>query len=357
MKDKILLVLTGGTICSRTEGNVRTLKGSDFGVMIAEGFMNSDSPFRDHFEFETGKNFNTLSENMSIGIWNDILSSLREKNLEEYSGVIILHGTDTLAYTAALFSLMLTGINTPFFLVSSNAPLDQGEDIANGSANFKAALELIGSGIKPGVYVTYRNISDKKMYLHLASRLRQSENYSDDFESAGMIHLEGTGTYDTEAINEEFCIPEFKGTPLLYLTKDHPLENAVLKIEPYVGMNYGAYDYSRFRAVLHGSFHSGTACVEKTEDNNNYSDASVLHMIDRCRELGVKVYFSPVKLTGEIYDTVPIMASHAESYARMLYGCTKEFDYARLLILYSNPDNEEELKKILFSGSFGENFA
>lgn len=354
MKEKILLVLTGGTICTRTEGNIRTLKGSSSGVMLADIFEKSDSTFADSYSFETGKNFNVLSENMTVKIWNDILDYLRSKDLESYRGVIILHGTDTLAYTAALLSIMLKGIQTPFFLVSSNAPIDQGDDAANGNANFRCAAELIGNGINPGVYVPYRNISDGRMYLHLASRIIQSKNYSDDFESTGSIAVDGPDKEETEKINGYFSSEESSFEPLLYMSGIIPLKNEVLKIEPYVGLDYDAFRYDRFKAVLHGSYHSGTACVEKTYDSDYYSSSSVLHMIDTCSRLGVDVYMAPVKVEGEIYDTVPVMADYQGRYMKPLYGCTQEFEYARLVVLYSNPDRREELEKILFSGCFNE---
>lgn len=359
MKKKILVVLTGGTICSAIKENIRTLDTDYAKIALVNSYLNSDSPLRDEIEFEIGENFNTLSENMTIEIWNRILAYFRSVDFESYDGVIIAHGTDTLAYTSSLLSVVLNGIDIPFFLVSSNAPLELSEEKANGYINFKCAAECIGYGIKSGVYVPYRNTEDHKLYLHLGSRLSQSRNYSEDFYSVGAILIEELNKDVILQINNSFSSDPYKGEPLLLKNHAHELYDCVLRIDPYVGINYNAYQYNNYKAVLHGSYHSGTTCVEKTATHPEYSDHSILYLLDKCSDMGIDVYAAPIKSEGDVYDTVPIMLRHEKNGKHIipLYGCTMEMAYVKLLIIYSYELFDSDHDEILYHNRFDEIFA
>ena len=186
---KILVILTGGTICSfENESGERTADTENAKYKIISNFRNSTSPFK-NTEFDFLMPLDILSENMTINTWNTLLQVFRERSFNEYKGIIILHGTDTLAYTSSLLSMMLTHLQVPVVLVSSQLPVDKKE--ANGNANFRAGVELIMNGLKPNVYAVYRN-SDNNIYLHYGSHLLQCENYSDDFFSSDATKITDT---------------------------------------------------------------------------------------------------------------------------------------------------------------------
>lgn len=322
---KILFIPVGGTICTALteKGTLAVNKGA--GAVIIENFKKSGSPFVDEAEFVTLENLIILSENMTVEKWNLMLDTYRSRK-GNFDGVIFAHGTDTLAFSAALFSLMPSEI--PVFFVSSNARLDSSR--ANGNENFRCAVECICGGIAPGVYVPYKNISSGKMLLHRGSGIKQCTNYSEDFESDGAFDL----TEGIKALPEK--MPEKKELSKNLWEKLH-LREKVLVLQPYVGLNYEAVDYSRFSAVLHGTYHSGTAC---TGDGKN----SILHMIDLCKGKA-DVYLSPSKAEGEVYDTVRIIADHGG--VEFLYGDTFELAYAKLLVAYSLFDNKEDIIKFV----------
>ena len=180
MKNKILLILTGGTICSFADKSGEKkpdTKKAEY--LIKEIFKASDSPCKG-VKFDDKIPMSILSENMSPEHWNKLIEKLRGYNMENYKGVIILHGTDTLAYTSAMLSLVLAGLSVPVFMVSSQLPLT--EENANGNDNFRVAVELIMKGIKPNVYVPYRNMSGD-MFIHLGAHINQCPNFSNDFHS------------------------------------------------------------------------------------------------------------------------------------------------------------------------------
>jgi len=289
-------------------------------------------------KIDTSENFRILSENMTIDKWNSLIHyfSKKSSSFKDYDGIIVAHGTDTLAYSSALFSLILRSIGIPVLFVSSNEPLNLSNgDInpnANGNINFQKTVECICMGIKPNVYVVYKNPSSGKVLLHLGSRLTQCRNYSEDFFSEGSIDITSLSDDETcSSLFEDTCV---SGSEVITLGNCPVLHNCVLKIDPYVGLDYHAFDYTRFRAVLHGTYHSGTACAEKTKEAPGYGIQSILHLIDACCGK-TDVYISPAKNTGEIYDSVGIIANHKRGEVHFLYGCTNEMSYVKLLLAYA----------------------
>lgn len=342
----ILLILVGGTICTALNESGTLSISEKAGAKLKTDLENSDSFYKDKVNIHLTENLFILSENMTVDGWNRVIDTFRKYTAEtQYDGIIFAHGTDTLGFSASLFSMILSGTETPVFFVSANARLDSPN--SNGTVNFRSAVELICMGVPQNVYVVYKNISDGRMYLHLASRLRQCENYSDDFFSVGAMDITDISRDNcSEYFNTiKSNYPNHKRKSFIDINGDWHLKECVLVINPYVGINYDAFDYSRYLAVLHGTYHSGTACVEKTVHYSEYSKNSILYMIDRCAELTppVDTYFSPSKLQGEIYETVETVSAHKADQNQkieFLYGLTNETVYAKLLLAYSIFDDK-----------------
>lgn len=348
----ILLVLVGGTICTKVNRDGMLGCDKNAGFRLTDNFFNSSSEFKDKVRFDFSENLLILSENMTVAKWNIIIDTLRSCLKEkQYDGIIFAHGTDTLAFSASLFSLVLCGLNVPVFFVSANERLESPR--SNGNDNFKCAVECIARGIPANVYAVYKNISDNRMYLHLASRLLQCANYSEDFYSKGALDITDINSenYISFFLELEKRYPQSDKKPLIDLFGDWKLSECVLKIEPYVSINYSVYDYKKFKAVLHGSYHSGTACSEKNEYCSVYGENSILYMIDKCASLSpaVDTYFSPARLCGETYETVGIIAAHQKDGSKInfLYGITNEMAYAKLLLAYSIYENKADIKEFL----------
>lgn len=344
----ILLVLCGGTICTavkKTEKGVFRSIDQNADVLLTKNYYASDSAFKEEVQFTSSRNFEILSENMTIDKWNVLIDYFRGVSVRDYDGIIIAHGTDTLAYSAALFSLVLAGMGKPVFFVSSNEPLSS--PTANGNINFQKAVECICMGIGSNVYAVYRNPSSGRVLLHLGSRLMQCGNYSEDFYSQGSEDITDLSAEKCQRLFSDVsisCPVELSGN------RGWKLRSCVLKIDPYVGLNYEAFRYDGYDAILHGAYHSGTACTEQTEKNRAYSAQSILRLLDLCGE-EKDVYISPAKNEGEIYDSVGIMARHGGGKIRFLYGCTNEMSYVKLLLAYSlHVDDVETFMRTQYNG-------
>ena len=328
---KILLLMTGGTICTRV--NPRGHLSSDTGAavpVLVDHLKKNGFPGA---KFDVLPVLDTLSENMTFAKLNTLLDAFRtaKSRVEASDGVIIAHGTDTLAYTSSLLSLALAGYTEkPIFLVSSDRTLS--DPMANGHANFKAAAELIARGFGAGVYVPYRN-ADGVLYLHHGAHLLQCANFTADFYSRDMVPYTEAKPYAVQA-----------EAPMLDALRR--LDDCVMRIEPYVGLDYAACGLpEHIRAVLHGSYHSATACVERTAPGKAYSSRSVFYLMKRCKQLGIDVFLSPLReaqradLAGS-YDTVAAML---EGGMQPVFSLTNETAYMKLALAYSLGYEREEV--------------
>lgn len=82
------------------------------------------------------------SSNVGIEEWRD-LAYIIEENYAQYEGFVILHGTDTMAYTASALSFMIQGLNKPIILTGAQMPI--GLPRSDARENLIAALEIAAS--------------------------------------------------------------------------------------------------------------------------------------------------------------------------------------------------------------------
>ncbi len=356
MKKKILVVYTGGTICTSIK-NGKMDTDSHSAKAIIELYKKSDSPYKEFVDFKTGKMFNILSENMTVEKWNEIIGYFLDiiPTLSSYSGIIVAHGTDTLAYSAALFSILLKGISIPVFFVSSNYSILCESGIpnskANGIDNFCAAVECICMNVEPGVYATYKNPEDGRMYLHKGAHLTQCRIYDENFYSYDALDITDL-SYSSLKTVKEYTAPDISVLPLKWF-ESKKLTDCVLKVTPYVGLNYDMFSLKKVKAVLHGTYHSGTACVVKSADNPGYiPDAgSILYFFEKCAKANIPFYLSPAK-TGEeqtVYASVLYIERHVSNGHRVnfCFGQTDELMYAKLLTAYSLDMHSSEIDSLL----------
>ena len=324
---KILIVLTGGTICtkaiSREKITIRSIS-NDAGLLLIDNYRKTGDTAT---EFVVSDNFGILSENMSIDKYNRILDFLRSINLSDFDGVIIAHGTDTLGFSAALFSVLLSKTPVPVFFVSSNEPVEY--KTANGNLNFKAAVDCIKYGIPAGIYVTYRNISDNKMYLHNAKTLRQADEnanfYSSQMQCIDDICIDNAQNYFTK-------LNLSQNTDFDFLKSDKNLCDCVLIINPYPGLDYSRINTDGISAILHTSYHSGTVCTDG-EDKN-----SILYLAKNFKGM---IYILQNEQSDEIYSSLLEIANIDN--IKFICGTVEEA-YAALLTKYSFEDKNDNIK-------------
>lgn len=139
MKSSILIIYTGGTIGMKTDPETGVLVPFDFSAI--------------YDEFPSLKRLNvdidvlTMdpvidSSNVSPQNWIELAKLIRD-NYAKYDGFVVLHGTDTMSYTASAMSFMLENLSKPVVFTGSQIPI--GVLRTDGRENLITAIEIAGT--------------------------------------------------------------------------------------------------------------------------------------------------------------------------------------------------------------------
>ncbi len=159
MKKKILIITTGGTLASTIgkEGLEPQLNSKDI--------LSRIDGITAHFEVEFLELFSMDSSNIQPEEWKMLAETVYDK-YTYYDGIVIIHGTDTMAYTSSILSYML--INIPIPIVLTGSQLSIANPLADAVENCRSAIHMAGSSV-PGIFVAFNR---KIMLGCRASKLR-----------------------------------------------------------------------------------------------------------------------------------------------------------------------------------------
>ncbi|TAK60564.1 asparaginase domain-containing protein [Methylobacter sp.] len=332
----ILVVFTGGTIGSiATSGTINTSDTTSFKLIRL---------FEQHYErhrqihFDTIQPLQILSENLAPAAWKTLIGAIEAARPDQYDGIIITHGTDTLAYTACALSFYFNALKIPMLLVSSDYPLDHPK--ANGLENFICAVEFILQLNQAGVFVPYRN-QQQKAQLHQGTRLACSLQLSGDFFS-----VQGKSYMQFE--NRQFSLlsPTARQMPV-HIPLKADFSERILMIKPYPGLDYSRFSLDNVDAVLHDLYHSGTACAS-LQWGENYS---LVEFIQRCEKQNIAVYLAPAFKSNKAYQSTQTLM---EQGAKIIWNMSIEAAYVKLLLAYGNFDDEQEIMEFIGKDIAGE---
>lgn len=133
---KILIIYTGGTIGMIENPATKSLQPFDFTHLI------DNVPKVKMLDYDIHNiQFNPPidSANMSPSHWKDIATAI-EDNYDSFDGFVVLHGTDTMAFTASALSFMLENLHKPVIITGSQLPI--GEVRTDGEENLITALQV-----------------------------------------------------------------------------------------------------------------------------------------------------------------------------------------------------------------------
>jgi len=270
----ILVIFTGGTIGSRTENGWVGLDDKTNYTLIA------NSKYRPE-EFTTVSPYSVLSEELSARELNLLQAEIEQHRNQNYDGIIVTHGTDTLQYTAAALEYAF-GDTLPIVLVSADFPLDHPK--TNGYANFEAAVEFLRAKAGRGVFVSHRNEGENKTDLHIATHLLAHGECS-----SHLFSIDG-GPYATYDGSITVCGTLADTRPLGCVT--YPESSGILLLTSAPGDSF-SYSLDGVRAVLIRPYHSATL---------NTENPAIRAFCARAREREVPVYALNVK-PGVAYES------------------------------------------------------
>ncbi len=258
---KILVVATGGTIGSVKNG---TIGLDDNNLKIVEHCR------RDNIELVGVSPYSVLSENIGIEHWQALLDTLQSVDYCEYDGVIVLHGSDTLAYTSAIIGNAFA--DRSIVLVAADKPIE--DEDSNGIQNFNLALDMLEKGVDSPI-VCYDTV-------HSALGITSAD------------------------INDKFYSID---TDLAPVNSRTIFSKNILVIKAYPTIDMSVYNMDNVDAVIVDMFHSATV----PDGVKSFA-----------KDSDTPFYFVTHKASAD-YDT-------AQDIDGIVYNCTVENAFARLLL-------------------------
>ena len=219
-KKNILLLTTGGTIASVV--GVDGLEPHRSGVMDREL-----EQLRTYYNITVRDVMCLDSSNICPREWQLIARRIFEDR-EGFDGIVVSHGTDTMAYTASAVSFMLPGIDLPVVFTGSQLPL--ADMLSDGPDNLRTAFAMAASGC-PGVFLAF----DRKVMLGCRAVKVRASNFS-AFESVNARYVATVSNLGLVA--DKSVLPPRQAAASL---QDSICENVfLLKLTP--GLNPAVFD-------------------------------------------------------------------------------------------------------------------
>ncbi|MCR5277690.1 MAG: type I asparaginase [Bacteroidales bacterium] len=135
-KSSVLLIYTGGTIGMKEDPRDQALRPFDFSGILSE--VPELSMFACKIDSYT---FDPLIDSSDVEpqLWQQLAELIRDR-YDDYDGFVILHGTDTMAYSASALSFMLDGLAKPVVFTGSQLPI--GRARTDGKENLISSVEI-----------------------------------------------------------------------------------------------------------------------------------------------------------------------------------------------------------------------
>lgn len=155
-RPRILIIYTGGTIGMIEDSETGTLRPFDFNHLI------DNVPKIRMLDYEINHyEFNPIdSSDMNVECWQRIAACIGD-NYNNYEGFVVLHGTDTMAFTASALSFMLGHLHKPVIITGSQLPIGEvrtdGEENLITALQIAAATDLDGQPIVREVAILFEN--------------------------------------------------------------------------------------------------------------------------------------------------------------------------------------------------------
>ena len=186
--NKVLLIYTGGTIGMNRNPRTGALEPFDFEHLLKNvPELQQVSTDIDTYQFNPPID----SSDMSPELWVDIVHVI-SNNYQKYDGFVILHGTDTMAYTASALSYMLENLTKPVILTGSQLPI--GQLRTDGKENVITSIEIASAKYQDGKAMVPEVCIYFNGHLMRGNRTtKQSADNFNAFESFNYGHLADAG--------------------------------------------------------------------------------------------------------------------------------------------------------------------
>lgn len=327
---KVAAVFTGGTIGSLVEVATESVNVAPEPPRRLLEQWSVAHP--GEVDFDVSEPFRILSEDATPVHWEHLARHLKRRIVDhKVEAVVVLHGSDTLPWTASALAFALRGVPVPLVLVASDRPLD--DPLSNGHANFDAAMAFLRGERLPGVFVVWAHPGEEPV-VYLGTRLQPADPLDDRFSAPrGLVFgrmRDGSFVRETVPGNPSRDEVGQQGGGMPWAASLKWLEAAqlfaprLLVLPPHPGLDTGriALDPG-WQGILQLPYHSGTA-------SSTEGDASVLDLARRARDRKIPFFLGPCSMRAVPYASTK---SFLEAGARLVPAMSTPAAMTKLMFL------------------------
>lgn len=336
-KPKILIIYTGGTI-----GMVETpdgLQPFDFSHLMDNvpkvgqlGYQIDSVQFKNPID----------SSNMNPQYWGMIVKDIADR-YDQYDGFVILHGTDTMAYTASALAFMLRNLRKPVVITGSQLPI--GDTREDGTENLISALQVAAAKDENGDPMIQEVVISFQDYI--VRGCRSTKFTSTGFHAFKSFNYPNLGTID---LHIEYAKPYLlRHTTALPLDPFYAMDPNLLVLWLYPGITEDVVKAQLatpgIKAVILRTFGAGNAPTEQWF-LDDLADAVkrglIIFNVTQCQNGGdeQKRYY-----TGDMLAKAGVISG---------YDITVESAVTKMMYLLGSGLNADEIKQYLGISLVGE---
>jgi len=339
-KRSILLIYTGGTIGMKQDPDTLALKPFDFGQILKE------VPELRKFGYTIDNvSFNPIidSSDVKTDVWVEI-ARIIQSNYNGYDGFVVLHGTDTMAYSASALSFMLRDLEKPVIFTGSQLPIGMlrtdGRENLISSIEIAAAQDSHGHAVVPEVCIYFEN----RLFRGNRTTKYNAEDFR-AFRSANCPLLAEVGIhirYNTQFIR----YPKAWGRPLSIHT-DLDTRVVILKIFPGITREYveAILGMGNLKAIVLETYGSGNSLSDTwfLDALSNFDRSKgVIVNVTQCQAGSVDM---SAYANGAILKNAGVIGG---------YDITVESALTKLFILLGEYSDNEMVKRMMSENLRGE---
>lgn len=334
----VLIIYTGGTI--------GMVNDPETGALCPFNFDQIAQAVPEIREFGFNIDSYTLPEiidssDLKPAIWAE-LCQIITANYDKYCGFVILHGTDTMAYSASALSFMLSNLTKPVVFTGSQLPI--GTIRTDGRENLIAAIEIAaatieGKAVVPEVCILF----GAKLFRGNRTTKTDAESF-DAFQSFNYPPLAEIGIH----IHYNYAAIDYTPrTKAVEVFSDMNTNIAVLQLFPGIRMELidAVIHTPGLRGLILGTYGSGNAPTEEI----------FLEKIKEASEKGIIIYNVTQCQGGTVemgrYETSRKLLNYGVSSG---YDITMEAAVCKMMYLLEKYKDANEIKKYLNSSIKGE---
>lgn len=280
------------------------------------------------------------SSNMSPEVWTELATTI-EKNYKKHDGFVILHGSDTMSFTASALSFMLENLSKPVVLTGSQLPI--GIIRTDGKENLITAIEIAGAKEKGKPVVSEVCIYFEYKLYRGNRTFKYNSQHFDAFKSPNYPALAEAGV--TISYNKSALLKPSKKAFRTHTLLDNDI--AVLKLFPGISKKIASaiINTPGTKAIILETFGAGNATTQEwfvTELKQAIRKGVIILNITQCLE---------GKVIQGMYET----SSHLKKLG-VIGGADLTFESAvtKLMFLLGQKTGREQMKKLLVTNLRGE---